>query len=746
MADPAPAEPRDALQGWLTLLPAAALAAPAPLALVRDVPTPVSAASGWTALLAVPAVAGLVAGLVAGRRVLPRGAVPLLALLAVAALGAGSAGDPFAARRTLTGLAAGAALLVSGASLGAAGRRVLARGLALLSVAWLAWAATDAEAGFTGAVGNTGDLSEAVVPGAVTGLAVFAATSGPLRVAGLVAGAGAALYAGLVPVLAGLASLFAAGLVAAAAGVGRPATARTARLVLLATLAGALAFGARSALRSAGATGGPESGEADGVAAAAADDLGGVEFRRRTWACVPAMLAGRALLGVGPGQFEREYPPFRDPLERRLSSHGGREPTPVEVEHAHSDWIEGVAELGILGGAAWLALLACVLGRAWVGLRSGDSTRAALGAAAVAVLANALASSPLLHGVASPAVAWPLFGAVLGSREPAGAARRRAGLLLPIFAALLVASRAPAAWRFTRHGEALAGIARTTIVSESGREGLVAREVAPLVAAALEACPDSVVALEKRDQLLRASGAPPEERVATLERILDAQPHRFGPLLNLGAVLADDGRLREARTAFARAQAVAPDEPALLKNRLLLAIEMDERDVLLELVAELSANDAIDAAWLERTAAAQLLAGRPGIGAALVAILDPSFDASRPETSFELSRELERQGRELFAAGAAANAHLLWGREHVAAGSYETAVRSYRQALRLAREYPDLPGGAALVKLELAAAELLAERPDDARETVAGVEATAVEKRSLPEWAGQALMEAGLLR
>ena len=47
-------DPLDALQGWLTLLPALALAIPA--GLLHNVPTTTSAGIGWSLVLTLPAV------------------------------------------------------------------------------------------------------------------------------------------------------------------------------------------------------------------------------------------------------------------------------------------------------------------------------------------------------------------------------------------------------------------------------------------------------------------------------------------------------------------------------------------------------------------------------------------------------------------------------------------------------------------------------------------------------------------
>ena len=120
----------DGLQGWLTALPALVLALPGHASLLRDVPTTSSAATGILALSCLPALAVLA---LRRRPIHLRGLVPWLGLLLIAAFGARTAGDPFAARRALLGLTGGIALVLAGAGLGTGGRLNLLRGLCVAS-------------------------------------------------------------------------------------------------------------------------------------------------------------------------------------------------------------------------------------------------------------------------------------------------------------------------------------------------------------------------------------------------------------------------------------------------------------------------------------------------------------------------------------------------------------------------------------------------------------------------------------
>jgi len=734
-------DPLDALQAWALLLPAALLAWPGPGALLRDVPTTVSAGTGWTALACLP-LAILMAWRLPTRRL--TGITLLLAVIAVAALGAGAAGDTFGARRSTTALITALVLALGGAGLGPAGRRVLSRGFAICAALWLVRAGLDRGRAFSGVLGNTGDLSEAALPGALLALGLVATTRGKLRAAALATGVAYAVYVGAVPVLAGAVSLVVVGAAILVAASKNHAARPMLRGLLIACLIAVVTLGAREWLARPGA-----SGVASGTATTEqeSNSFGGWQFRKLTWARLPDMLRDNMILGVGPGQFEAEFPAYRDPLEIELSSHRRQEPTPVEVEHAHNDWFQGPVELGLLGGGPWVVFLLLAAFASLRALWSSDGITVGLGAAALGVLVNAGFNAPLLAGPAAPAVAWPILGCVLSTPLPSGERSRHALRMVTWLAGGLLILRAPAAWKFVRHGAELAGFATARVVAVGESARFAARDVAQLLDRALVACPDSVVALEKRYELLRATGASAEERIRTLRNILDLRPDRFATLLNLGAVLATERSYDQARAFFSRAAELDPASPRLAKNRLTLALEMGDLDRLLESIRQLSGERTIDDAWLERTAAGQLLSGRPGTAQALLQLLDGEMMVTDGNRSYTLADQLrEEGGRDLLADGALANAHFLWAREHVAGGVPETAIRSYRQALQIADRHAGLPDAAVGVRMELAAAEVLAERYEAARATMQDLDPTAIHWRKLPTWAGQALLDAGLMR
>jgi O-antigen ligase len=98
------------------------------------------------------------------------------------------------------------------------------------------------------------------------------------------------------------------------------------------------------------------------------------------WAAAGSMWSQRPWLGQGPGHYEIAYAAHRLPR------------WPAPLGHAHNDYLQALAETGLLGLLAWLALLAALLwtcARAALGRgpRRGGLWRATLGLGALGVWA-----------------------------------------------------------------------------------------------------------------------------------------------------------------------------------------------------------------------------------------------------------------------------------------------------------------------------------------------------------------------
>ncbi|MDE0913541.1 MAG: O-antigen ligase family protein [Planctomycetota bacterium] len=731
----------DGLQGWLTALPALVLALPGHASLLRNVPTTTSAGTGILALSCLPALA-----LLAARRrpIHLRGLVPWLGLLLIASYGARTAGDPFAARRALLGLTGGIGLVLAGASLGAGGRRTLLHGLCLASAMLLADTLLDQLGNGTHLpLGNSGDLSEAILPGAVLALVASGSSSRLWKSLALLMGAGTLLLMGCTPVMAGLVSLLGTGLLCFSVSRASSGPKREwARNLLLVGIGGWLVLAVSS--MNMGTASVPES-EPVATVATTPTATGGIKVRALIWASLPEVIRDAPWLGHGPGQFARVYPIYRDPSELELSSHGHSEPTPIEVEHAHNDWLQPFVEWGLIAGLAWMALLLVAARRGLLLLRESDAVSRALAAAALAVLINTLFNSTLLYGVASPAFGWPLLGVCLGccSADSTSRLARRAGRLAPGLLLLILLANARSAFAFQRHGAHLARVVTAPVVVSNGVAQHSPEAIRPHLARALQAVPDSVVALEKYKQLQLATGATPDERRVTLARILSARPNSLGALIDRGILAAQEGEIAEALAVFSHAKGLDPENAMLRRNRLLLAVDVGGVEEVQVLRDELLSRKQAERDWFEPLAAQALMNGRVTVARVLMGV-----GADEWKQGEELLAQSQLTGRAgtLLGEGFVTASNALFARDHATSGDFESARRLYRQALRSSEKYPELPGRGRRLRLELAGALCKVGREAEAKDLMEGRGTFGVhDLRELPEWAGQALLDAGLL-
>jgi hypothetical protein len=167
------------------------------------------------------------------------------------------------------------------------------------------------------------------------------------------------------------------------------------------------------------------------------------------------MVGDRPLLGVGVSQYYALFPRYvPEDLHRLFAQELGYE---ITHENAHNQFVQVLAELGVLGLAAFLALLACAL---W-GWRSSERWRLAAVAAVGGFLLTAMAGHPLLIPMVSVPF-WTVLGLAAAGRNDTAApgdtrTRRRlawglAGLLV------LLAATMPWRWRLERADADLAGV------------------------------------------------------------------------------------------------------------------------------------------------------------------------------------------------------------------------------------------------------------------------------------------------
>ncbi len=701
----------DRLQAWLVLLPLAVLCFPGELLSLgggalspfQGAPDTTSIGVGITALSAIPAA--LLATLRGrGSRLL---GLPLFYIvIAFAAYHLPRAADVFGAWRSVTAFAAAAGWAIAGSALGPGGRAVLVKGLPLICLLLLMAAfTTDGGA----ALGNSGDFSEAALPGAILGAGLFLRGKGPLAVMGLLTLGLFAFEIGTIPVYAGLLGLGAAAFVAAAAlpfapggDAQRLSCARRLRLLLLALLIGLAPAGLRLATGGAEPPAPAEAASAAPADSAAGSTTGGFDFRVKTWAQLPTFLEVHAPLGAGPGQFQAAFPPFRDPAEIEASSFDRREPTPIEVEHAHNDPITALAELGFVGGGAFILLLLLALVRAVRLVTLGDDDRRDLALATIAVLANCAVNSPLLYGPVAPLIGFVLIGTVLGrdgrAAQGEGGSERAKLIsqhwyerLAPGLALLALLLLSPRAISLVRYGRAMAEIPGARIVLDDGREKLDAQRLSAILDRAGEHAPESPIVLETRRAQLASTGAPAQQQRAALERWLRRRPHSFAALMNLGVLEAREGNYEAAEAAFYRALLLDPGSPALIQNLVRLACDRRRPADVEEALQMLSQRGRLDTAFVRQLALEKTLEGRLRIAAPLMASWRAAegleaIDLDDANATYRAQKDAAARGEAVERDAFTVATKVRFGFQDLSSGNAQQAATQFRLAYQKARD------------------------------------------------------------
>lgn len=662
----------DQAQGWLLLAPFLYLCLFSPWDLFprilsspyQDAPDTVSIGVGYMALTAIPALflslfrAWRSRNDESAATAIPVGLPLLLIPMALAAYHLKDADDSFNAWRALVMLVTAAAYVTIGSSLRQGGREVLRKGLPVGSLLLLASAALDPDS--VGSLQNTGDLSEAALPGAVLGAGAFLTAIGPMAFVGFAALLAYGVFAGLSPVHAGTASLAAAAAFALLASVasksggenGRRAAAKRARLLLVAVLLGTLSFAGNHVLRPSlsGDSAPAENPTAVATTDPTSDSFGGVEFRRLTWARIPAVLAETGIEGAGPGQFQSVFPPFRDPAEIELSSFGRLEPTPQEVEHAHNDYATALVEYGWIGGGALLLFVLLSLWRSAKVIGSEEKIRRDFGIAAVAIAANAVVNSPLLY---SPLAAMPAFLVlgVVASPALSHHSSAKAGLGAHVLIAACLAMVAGKATSFVGYGQAMAKVKDAVRPSEDGRVRLEANALMSVLETALEHRPDAFMALEKKAEVLRLIPTPSVQLLETQATLRRLRPHSIATLINSAQASIKARNLTEAWGFLDAAIQLDPRNPAVLGYRAQLAFFLRDAEAFEAALNDLGAVQPLSTEELRKFAydalvGCRLEVAQPGLDRFIVRTGQPAVDVTDPNSLFRASQFADEHGDE----------------------------------------------------------------------------------------------------
>lgn len=274
-------------------------------------------------------------------------------------------------------------------------------------------------------------------------------------------------------------------------------------------------------------------------------------FRVYTWQGTLRMIAARPWLGFGPGTFPSAY---------------GRYQIAGYTRHAHQIFLQTLAESGVVGLLAFLALVGALIRH---GLRLLRHARAATGpegppraALAIALLAGLTAL--LLHGLFDATWGYPgipltlLLGALLLLRglEPAPVTRP-APLGVRILAPLLLAVVLLPLWRAVQAEHAMTTarelqVAVRTAATDAARlEALQAARVAYL--RALQFTPHDAAVLRRAGSFLPAAEARPH-----LQRARQLEPTNAANWLFWGNFLRGQGEDAAALAAYRTAETRQP--------------------------------------------------------------------------------------------------------------------------------------------------------------------------------------------
>ncbi len=687
------------------LLPLVVLAWPGSGSFVRARLEPEIGEAGVVALAALIPIAWLAATRMQ-RRAPALAAFAFVVALALALRWFGHPTDTLQADRSTVLMLALFSLALVGASLVGSARELWLAGATLVSLTLSIGALFDREHRFAGLFGNTGATSEAALGGAIVGAWWFANANGLRRGLGLAALVAYAIFVGLAPVFAGALSLGVATIALLANS--REVRMRTFAVLLIA----AASWGGGRTLALVERAGGPE---------AQASNLGGVAVRESIWKHVPAFVADHGPLGAGPGQFRAQFPPYRDSAELALERRAVGSDVETEIEHAHNDWLQGLCDLGWFGGSLWILFLAWTSWNAWCALASSDRIRAAFGAAALALAANAAVRAPVTWNGASAVVFAVAAGAVAAS-ESSNARTSRVLRLAPWIVFVALGLCAPIAVALVAESNAL------TIGALDLGAAIDARSDSPLAWASVAR------ASEAKNDAIRARAA--------WSRVLELCPFNLEAWMQLGWNAALRGDVAEARKRWTRARELDPEHPKLARNLLQLALRSNDRAELDRELALDASKNLIDKETRVGLAINAIFEGRE-LGLALLANDDATLANSSSDELVARADSLRKSGDPVLADALECQGQKGFARDLAVGGPYHDAVRVYRQALRLAKAHGSIAGDP--LHFEFAAALALDGHADEARAELGDAKLSAAELAALPSWAGEALFKSGLL-
>jgi O-antigen ligase/tetratricopeptide (TPR) repeat protein len=340
-----------------------------------------------------------------------------------------------------------------------------------------------------------------------------------------------------------------------------------------------------------------------------------VQHRRAIWLNTLAMARDAPLLGVGLGNHEVVYPAYAwSAAPDRIFGEK------AQLDHAHNDYLQAFAELGLVGAGLFTWLLVTLwrtLRRLW--LREAAADRRALvlgvGLGLAGLLVDAAFSFPLqqalppLVAAAYLAVlaalltrfgwdagAWRLFDASAGLRR----------VVPPVAAAVVLAVLAGTAWSHARWLRADRHALRMARAERRGEWPVALAEAR----AAHDLDPGRREPLLVIGQAHLAAGRP-GLALPPLRELLVTRPHDMTALGNLGLALSARGEGTAAADAFGRVLRIQPRDARAHSELGHLLEQQGRRKEALEAYRLAARYDGRNASYLHQWGVAALQAGFP---------------------------------------------------------------------------------------------------------------------------------------
>jgi O-antigen ligase len=292
------------------------------------------------------------------------------------------------------------------------------------------------------------------------------------------------------------------------------------------------------------------------------------EGRWAIWRDTIALAAAYPVTGAGLGTYGLAFPTYQT---SSLS---------VGWSHAHNDYLQLLAEVGITGFAMIIALLGCVLAAGWRGWQHGSTRDAsALSAACLAAFTAILLHSGVDYGLYVPAnalvLAW-VSGVALGL-VPGGAvgAATAARVARPVRAGLVTIGCVS-----MLH----AGLWLVLLTRSNGAT------LSSATFCAIGICPESFFVARDYSQIGEA-----RDRLPAVERLVRREPTGAVWWADLGDTLLALGRKEDARRAVARAVQLAPRIPFVTFRDAQFRFALGEQNAALDGMARAMAADMANA-------------------------------------------------------------------------------------------------------------------------------------------------------